>query len=85
MKTKNNLFGMTFGQMLSVISLSVLLAGGYIDLRGRVAALESQVNSDRLRVTEFKEEFKLYKEENKEQHNYIIEKLDKILNKFNTK
>lgn len=82
---KETRFGLTYGQILSTISLLVVIIVGYGSLQSRLTELETRIEqNEKMRIENTNSILRLY-QENREDHGKIMEKLDKVIDKLGTK
>ena len=85
----SNRFGMTFGQLLSIISILLVMGGGFTrfyfkfaEIETRVAILEltARTNREFIIINDTKSE--LSRKENREDHLIISSKIDDVLDEI---
>ncbi len=83
--SKETKIGLTFGQILSVIGLVITIGGVWLSLNVRIAQAEVRIqNLETGRTENAKKIEKLY-DQNREDYQAIIKRLDDIRDKIDTK
>jgi hypothetical protein len=77
-------FGLTFGQILALLTILGGIVGTYVNVNVRVKAIEVEIENVKCQRAEDIKSIELNRKENREEHTMIIEKLDDMITNQHT-
>lgn len=79
-------YGLTFGQIISLLSMFGVLVVAWVNINIRITEIQGQANSDRVRIEQLEQgrqanasKIEIVRTENREDHKAITVKLDEVL------
>jgi hypothetical protein len=76
---KETKIGLSYGQILSTLTLLILIGASYVNLKTDIATLTEKAQNNKERIEETSNDMKGFILENKSEHKGIMERLDKII------
>lgn len=76
---KETKIGLSYGQILSTLTLLILIGASYVNLKTDIATLTEKAQNNKERIEETSTDMKGFILENKTEHKGIMERLDKII------
>lgn len=85
MLNRETRFGLTFGQILALIGLVGAILTAYIDLNIKVATIDEKGKYTEQRIDKLESASEVVRQENRQDHMRIENKMDQLLDKLNNK
>lgn len=82
--TKETKFGLTFGQLLSLIALIFGMIAAWVTINVRIATAETRIEQLEMGRQENARNIQQLYQDNREDHKEMIEKLDKVIIEIKT-
>lgn len=79
MLNRETKFGLTFGQLIAVLGIMGGILTAYIDLNIKVATLDEKSKFTEQRVNKIESSTEVVRQENRQDHQRIEAKMDKII------